>query len=208
MHHTKRRVRLPLAPDVTAPRFTCPKQACDISTIGCGNRHHQARATTNAHTREMLASCISCPVGEANLAGEPMPSLDLLFKPKEEIRMSSTAAAAAEGGAKKWSERVCARDKETRFQPTSGLQKACGICLKCKAADGTKRKQKPNKVAAKTVRANGSASPVEYKIVASALPVPLVDGIAGATALLEKLGLHVMSVSTPKGIVLLVSAAA
>lgn len=190
---------LPLAPDITAPRFRCPRQACDISTIGCGNRHYLAKVTPVLHVREALTGCRDCEVGAANLSGKPMPSLDVIRKPKEETMQSSTTTA------KTWKERVCARDKQTAFTPEHAQQKACGTCPKCIAAHDTgKPKNGKGKVAAKPAT-NGNGKPPVQRI---AVATPTTDGLTGATALLELAGYRVRAVPTPAGMMLLVAGSA
>jgi hypothetical protein len=203
-------VKLPLAVDPLAPRFRCPVNAANLTVNSCGNRHHVARTTPDPERRLQLSRCGSCVVGVANLAGLPMPSLDLITMPKEGTAMSSSAETTEP---KTWKDRVCARDKTTVFSPAKIQQKACGTCDKCLEAEGpTAIRPKPN---GKKPNGNGKhrAPVLAHRIIAErratpiASPAPAIDHLAGARELLESIGYAVREISTPAGPRLLVGAA-
>jgi hypothetical protein len=174
-----------------AARFNCPRVHANISTVSCGNRHHLARHPTSAHIKEQLSGCSDCPVGDANLNGRPMPSLDLILNRPKEPRMEPV---------KKWSERTCARDKQTVFTPQHGQQKACGTCPKCIAASDKRPalKTKPSgngKPVQASVNGNGRA-----KQPTLTTPIPVVADYGGVAKLLERFGFRdVQFVDTPAG---------
>lgn len=86
-----------------------------------------------------------------------------------------------------YAERVCARDKETKFVPKTGNQKACGLCDPCMAAAKAKPKPKPRS----RVRPAGAPKAVPT------LPRN-TDGL-DATAWLKLGGFKVESVTAPSG---------
>lgn len=106
---------------------------------------------------------------------------------------------------KTWKERKCARSG-TPFIPTAGQQKICLTCDQCIAAakGGAKAKRRSAPPPKAIANGNGKGKPVQT----IAVTTPTIDGLAGATALLEMAGYRVREVRTPAGIMLLVAGAA